>query len=604
MVLVHPAGMDAAALHVATTRHREQVLIFTARGPDLHAPDLHAPDRREPGHPPSQGSERPDPAVIALAEQARDSARSPDDIPVYDDLARTQAHPAERAASEPVDDTQAGRPGTPTRQEPDQIADRPRDDRIERTDTAREAPGIDSPRAPELAERRTDGNAELPEAMARLELNDLAEKLKRAWTEQAQTAREVARTEQQLAAAREHLAKVTSDAQRLAESGARLETARAAAEAAKLAAEPAAARITERTTELREQIHTAWAREYEPARAAAADYLAGPGRFGFGQARVNRGEDRLQHWAAQWRHLHPRLDTTDTTALARQANMHPDNHRHTIRQAFEARVGEQVRTELPDQLAAVAHGRTTAEHAETVAGAHRQLETHVRMRATYGPAIARLDRDPARAVQQATTAHQNAVGAHRTATAGVAQLRAAPVLQAQPEPEAWVLGVRGVWSQAITAARNAARAADRAARAAEHAIDDSWHHHTGPTTTTVTATDPAWACEPGRPVRTVDDVAQPPPECLSLLPEHSVVAFYVRLKRSRHPSGATVRCSAGSPGRRRRRSATALRRRGGTRCPGPGSAAWPWPGRGGRVPWSACRPGRARTAGDRRGSAT
>jgi hypothetical protein len=417
VVLVHAAGMDAAALHVATTRHREQVLIFTVREPDHHehAHDITAVDR-------------PNPALLALAEHARTGARNLDDIPVHDDLHPTR----DRDTAQP---------------EPAQPATEP------------EPAVVD---------------VQMLEPTPEPALDDLAARLKDAWTEQADAARQLARTQTQLAAARAHLDRREEDAQRLAASAQRLDTARAEADTLQTRARVAAERIADRTTELREQIHRAWAREYTGARAAAADYLAGPGRLGFGQGRMNRAEDTLQQWAGQWRHLHLALDTTDTARLAGQAHMHPANHQHTVNRAFEARVAEQVRTELPGEHHTLAAAKTTVERVEELTREHQQFQSAARVRPLTPPGLGALGRDPARAVDNAEAAHQWALGRHELATTRVAELRAHPALEATPEPDGWLQTVAGEWSQARTAAQIAARAVRRIARAAERTVE---HDH-------------------------------------------------------------------------------------------------------------------------------
>jgi conjugative relaxase-like TrwC/TraI family protein len=417
VVLVHAAGMDPAALHVATTRHRERVLLFAAPG-QLEQPPGAAWDRSV------DPVER---VVSALAQQAGADRGSPNDVPLHDDLGRT-ASPTSGAAPVP------------------------------------------EPAADSAAERR--------ELMARLELNQLADQMREAWTAHADTAGELARAETQLSIARDWAARCEHDAHKLADSTARLAEARQAAEAARAVGEPAAARIAGRTTGLREQIHAAWAREYEPARAAAADYLAGPGRLGMNQRRVNRAEDTLHRWAAQWRHLHPGLDTTDTTRLAWQASLHPANHDHILSRSFAARVAEQAHLELPGEHAAAAAAKAATKHAETVAAENRQLDSHQAMRRLSPPGLERLHRDPARAVEQATDTHLRATEAHTSATARITQLREHPIVQAQPDPEHWIENLHTGWS----AARTVAAALQRAARAAERAVepDHSYyrsHHH-------------------------------------------------------------------------------------------------------------------------------
>jgi hypothetical protein len=358
----------------------------------------------------------------------------------------------------------------------------------ERADT-----GIEAARtAAEAAAERYPAHALRPDAVgidrpgglsaelrAQVELGELTARLHQAWTDQAATAAELGRAQQQLAAAQQYQDRHTEAAERAAEATERLAVARAEADALTPHAATAQAAITERGQQLREQIQTTWERELAQAREAARTWDEGPGRFGLNQRRVDRAEDTLQHWAGQWRHLHPHLNTDDTTALARQASM-TANHDHRIQATFQNAIAEQARTELPAAHDTLAATRTAQEAATAAALEHQQAaEALRRVEWTRGGALHGLDRDPERALAQAQHTHDLAHSADQ-ATRGVAaelhgQARARVDL---PEPQQWLHEQRAEWTQATTLAQAAAQAVARAARAAERALDhDHYRHH-------------------------------------------------------------------------------------------------------------------------------
>ena len=97
-VLVHATGMDEPGLHVATSRHRDKVILFAGRD-QLETPG----DSHDLGAP-ATGQQLERRVVAGLAEQARTRPGTANDTPVHDDLARgagrgpTRAGQAERAS--------------------------------------------------------------------------------------------------------------------------------------------------------------------------------------------------------------------------------------------------------------------------------------------------------------------------------------------------------------------------------------------------------------------------------------------------------------------------------------------------------------------------
>jgi conjugative relaxase-like TrwC/TraI family protein len=313
----------------------------------------------------------------------------------------------------------------------------------------------------------------LQTAPAAEELEQVAARLHAAWTTHEQTAAELERAKAQLAAAQAYQARHAEAAARLAEVDARLAAARREVETLAPHAKATTEQITQRSTQLHEKIHGTWEREYEAARAAARDWLEGPGRLGLNQRRVDRAEEKLQAWAGQWRHLHPHLDTTDTGRLARQADMHPANHERHIREPFEAKVAEQVRLELPDAHEVLVATKAAQDRVSELTAGQKEAGERVQ-RVVWGrggdTALHGLDRDPAKALSQAQAAHGRAETAHSTARAEISAFREHPALATHPDLPGWVQEQRGLWQQARTIAA-AAKAISRAARAAERVIE-------------------------------------------------------------------------------------------------------------------------------------
>lgn len=101
-VLVHTAGMDEPALHVASTRHRERMWLFAAR----EALET-AEDTWQRGTP-TAAADLTARVIGALGAHAAATAAAPNDIPVHDDLGRDptrSTHPDQagrRLQREPV----------------------------------------------------------------------------------------------------------------------------------------------------------------------------------------------------------------------------------------------------------------------------------------------------------------------------------------------------------------------------------------------------------------------------------------------------------------------------------------------------------------------
>jgi conjugative relaxase-like TrwC/TraI family protein len=79
-VLVHAAGMDEPGLHVATSRHRDKVILFAGRDQLESVVETH--ERGIPG----TDEQRVSRVVAGLARQARTRPGTANDTPVHDDL--------------------------------------------------------------------------------------------------------------------------------------------------------------------------------------------------------------------------------------------------------------------------------------------------------------------------------------------------------------------------------------------------------------------------------------------------------------------------------------------------------------------------------------
>jgi len=79
-VLVHAAGMDEPGLHVATSRHRDKVILFAGRDQLESVVETH--ERGIPG----SDEQRVSRVVAGLARQARTRPGTANDTPVHDDL--------------------------------------------------------------------------------------------------------------------------------------------------------------------------------------------------------------------------------------------------------------------------------------------------------------------------------------------------------------------------------------------------------------------------------------------------------------------------------------------------------------------------------------
>jgi conjugative relaxase-like TrwC/TraI family protein len=97
-VLVHAAGMDEPGLHVATSRHRDKVILFAGRD------QLETPGETHDLGIPTTDQQLERRVVAGLAEQARTRPATANDTPVHDDLGHgagrgpTRAGQAERAS--------------------------------------------------------------------------------------------------------------------------------------------------------------------------------------------------------------------------------------------------------------------------------------------------------------------------------------------------------------------------------------------------------------------------------------------------------------------------------------------------------------------------
>jgi len=448
-VLVHAAGMDEPGLHVATSRHRDKVILFAGRD-QLETPG----DTHDLGIPTTD--EQLERRVVAgLAEQARIRPGTANDTPVHDDLDRG-------IGGEPA---RAGR----------------------------------AARDPDLAELRKalfgppdDKPADSLDAWARLKTQAAAEdrpvaELRAAWTEQARAAEHLAALEPRLARARGDAARAAKAEVVLAPLRGQLQTACDTQTAAEQAAAAAEQTLAGRAEQLRAELARAWDAERPGAGEAARTVRAGAGRLGLRRGQVRAAREQLADWAGRWRPVVGELER-GSDGVVGYAAAHPANDR--VGGSIARYAADRVRAEAPEHvqvLGAAQQARQVAEDAQAVFT--RAAETARR------PHPARLAAgEPDLSGQVGALGEQTQAARTRlaAATERVAALSADPTITSRPDPAAFLAAEHTAWSwrdqalrqQAAARARQAAQqqAAQNArrARARNHEINQQPGRRQGP----------------------------------------------------------------------------------------------------------------------------
>jgi len=413
-VLVHAAGMDEPGLHVATSRHRDKVILFAGRD-QLETPA----DTHELGIP-ATGEQLERRVVAALAEQARTRSPTANDRPVHDDLGR--APDGRRPRRDP---------DAPPGAEP---ADEP---------TAQEASLVDPAR---------------PVA-----------RLRAAWSEQARAAQQLAALEPRLAAARADAARERRTEQALAPLREQLDTARSASQVAEQAAGPAEQVLAGRAGQIAAELSRAWDEQRPAARQAAEKVLAGPGRLGMRRGQVRAAQAQLEQWAQTWRPVlgEDRLRPGTEVGLALTSSG-ADQVQQPIADHAQAR----AQAELPEQTRLLAAADQARQHSAAADATYTQASNAAQHRLL----IARTThgwRDLATDVDR--LAEQTRAARERLDAAGerVAARAADPAITSQPDPKTFLTGTRAAWARDDQAAQQAARKAAAAAAAQQAARHDS-----------------------------------------------------------------------------------------------------------------------------------
>jgi len=420
-VLVHAAGMDEPGLHVATSRHRDKVILFAGRD-QLETPA----DTHELGIPTTDRQlERR--VVAGLAEQARTRSANANDTPVHDDLGRG---PGSRG----------------TERDPDL------------------PPGIEP-------------GTELAAQWARLlERTRPAAQLREAWSEQARAAEQLATLEPRLAAARADAARERRAEQALAPLRDQLETARTALQVAEQATGPAEQGLAGRAGQIAAELSQAWEDQRPAAREAAKRVQAGPGRLGLRRGQVRAAQAHLDQWANTWR---PVLGESRLPAgrVVEFAAAHPANDQ--VQRPITGYARAQAQAELPEQTPLLAASDQARQNADAAAAAYTQASTAARhrlgiQRAAGGYRHLAGDLDRLEGQTRATRARLEG------ATERVAACAADPAITSKPDPEGFLARTHAAWARDDQTAQQAARKAAAAAEAQQAARHHSPSYDHGP----------------------------------------------------------------------------------------------------------------------------
>jgi len=456
-VLVHAAGMDEPGLHVATSRHRDKVILFAGRD-QLETPG----DTHELGTPATdQQLERR--VVAGLADQARTRSGTANDTPVHDDLGRGAGRgpgPAGGSGRHPsLEDLRRAVLGP--------VEERPAD------------PPVADPADPADAWARLKGEAAAED-------RPVAE-LRAAWTEQARAAEQLAALEPRLARARGDAARAAKAEVVLAPLRGQLQTARDAQAAAEQAAAAGEQTLAGRAEQLRAELARAWDAERPGAGDAARTVRAGAGRLGLRRGQVRVARQQLAGWAERWRPVVGELER-GSDGVVGYAAAHPANDR--VGGSIARYAADRVRAEAPEHaqvLASAQQARRVAEDAQ--AAFTRTAETALR------PHPARLAAgEPDLSGQVGALGEQTQAARTRlaAATERVAALSADPTITSRSDPAAFLAAEHTAWSwrdqalrqQAAARARQAAQQQAeqdaRRARARNHELNQQPGRRQGP----------------------------------------------------------------------------------------------------------------------------
>ncbi len=420
-VLVHAAGMDEPGLHVATSRHRDKVILFAGRDQLETAGDTH-----DLGIP-TTGEQLERRVVAGLAEQARTRPGTGNDTPVHDDLGRG-----------------------PGRRGPERDPDLP--------------PGIEP-------------GTELAAQWARLlERTRPAAQLREAWSEQARAAEQLAVLEPRLAAARADAARERRAEQALAPLGDQLETARTARQAAEQAAVPAEQALAGRAEQIADELSQAWEDQRPAAREAANRVQAGPGRLGLRRGQVRAAQAHLDQWANTWR---PVLGESRLPAgrVVEFAAAHPANDQ--VQRPITGYARAQAQADLPEQTRLLAAADQARQDADAAAAAYTQASAAARHRLGIQRAAGgyrHLAGDLDRLEGQTQAAQARLEGASERVAACAADL----AITSKPDPEGFLARTHAAWARDDQTAQQAARRAAAAAEAQQAARRHSPSYDHGP----------------------------------------------------------------------------------------------------------------------------
>jgi len=400
-VLVHAAGMDEPGLHVATSRHRDKVILFAGRDQLETAGDIH-----ELGLP-ATGEQLERRVVAGLAEQARTRPGTASDTPVHDDLARGLGGRGSERDPEP---------------EPDLL------------------PGVEP------------GSALAAQWAALLERTRPAAELREAWSEQARAAEQLAALEPRLAAARADAARERRAEQVLAPLRDQLETARSGRQAAEQAADPAEQALAGRAGQIAAELSRAWQDQRPTAREAANRVQAGPGRLGIRRGQVRGAQAHLDGWAQTWRPvLGPSRLAADQVLWFAAA--HPANDQ--VGQPIAGYARAQAQAELPEQTRLLGAADQARQDADAAAAAYTQASATVRhrlnvQRAAGGYRYLDVDVDRLDGQTRAARARLD------RAADRVAACAADPAITSKPDPESFLASTHAAWAREDQAAQQAA----------------------------------------------------------------------------------------------------------------------------------------------------
>jgi len=434
-VLVHAAGMDEPGLHVATSRHRDKVILFAGRD-QLETPA----DTHELGIP-TTGEQLERRVVAGLAEQARSRTAAANDRPVHDDLHRSPARPAE-AVPDPAPGPAAGQ----------DLAANPggaEDRTAEPNRVAEPATSLEQMR------RAVLGPAGRVEPVAGLRV---------AWAAQARAAEQLAALEPRLAAARADASSAQQTEQVLAPLRVELDSTRAAQRVAERAAAAAEQELSRRAGRLAGELTGAWAEQRTAAAQSAATVTAGSGRLGVGRGRVRAAQAHLKGWAQNWR---PVLgDRLPAGAEAGVAGAGIDG----IEVLIERYARVQAEAQAPEQAQVLA----AAGHARQQAGAAADAYTQAAERARHRELIRHAaggHRDLGADVNRLALQTQAAQARLSAADERVTALSGDPAITSRPAAAEFLAGEHASWArdQHAAAARRAQQGAKQQAEAdAQH----------------------------------------------------------------------------------------------------------------------------------------